>query len=160
MKKKLVKSGSCSKLQPATPQTTRTLTRCSTVNAVAVNPAKDAHFSGSVSEAPMTFPVSPVIQPRGQHPTPFNISLSKEEVAVGKAVIDEVFGISSLVLCGLDFLRTRGYVSPHGVEVSAWWSPGDLGSAVEDAQVALVRLDELNQRLYKLCYGALPKKCT
>ena len=203
MKKKSAKSGSCSKLQPATPQKTKTLTRCSTVSAAELNAAKDAHVSGSVSKAPMLFPVSPeehekikeaiaslhdididglpgiaigdtvlglrwaleamirpMIQPRSHHHVPFNINLSKEEAAVGKAVINEVFRIGNSVLCGLHFLRTRGYVSPVGVEVPACWSPGDFWNAVEDAQAALVHLDGLNQKLYKLRYGALPKKAT
>jgi hypothetical protein len=203
MKKKSGKSGSCSKLQPATPQKTGTSTRCSTVSAVALNPANGADVSGSVSKPPILYPVSPeqhekikeaiaslydididglpgiaigdtvlglkwaleamitpAIQPRSHHRVPFNINLSKEEAAVGKAVINEVFRISNSVLCGLHFLRTRGYVSPYGAEVPACWSPGDFWNAVEDAQAALVHLDGLNQKLYKLRYGALPKKAT
>lgn len=200
-KKQSVKSGCCSKLQPATYPNATTLSRCSTVSAAELNAAKDAAVSGSVSTAPMLFPVSPeehekikeaiaslydidvdglpgialgdtvrgltwameamitpVIQPCGHHHGPFNINLSQAEVAVGKAVIDEVFRISNSVLCGLHFLRTRGYVSAYGAEVPACWSPGDFWSAVEDAQAALVRLDGLNQKLYELRYGALPKK--
>jgi hypothetical protein len=94
--------------------------------------------------------INPVIQPRSHHHVPFNIHLNKEEAALGQAVINEVLQISSSILCGLYFLRTRGYVSRSGCEIPACWSPGDFWMAIEDARAALVRLEAINEKLGQL----------
>jgi len=177
------------------------VTRCSTVSAVALNPAKNTDVPGSGSEASMLTPVSPkehekikqaiaslhdidtdglpslaigdtvlglrwaleamirpMIQPRSHHHAPFNVHISKEESALGQAVINEVFGISCLVLVGLNHFSPLGFVNPCGAEITAVWSPGDFWEVVAEAQAALKRLEALAGKLCELRYGALPKK--
>ena len=102
--------------------------------------------------------VAPLTEPRLQHNAPFNARLAREEAEVGQAVINEVWQVSCAVLCGLVFLRTRGYVSRSGVECPADWSPGDFWSAVDDACAAMERLKALTQKLYELRYGPVPTK--
>ena len=101
--------------------------------------------------------ISPQIEPRGQHRVPFNIRLTKEEAAVGRAAIDTAWEISSFVLAGLQYLRPRGYVSRWGAEVPAMWSPGDLRHAVESARAALVDLEASIDKLSQLKVSALSK---
>lgn len=97
--------------------------------------------------------ITPLVEPHDQHYVPFNIRLTQDEAAVGRAAINEVWQISSSLLTGLHFLRTRGYVSRWGAEVPAMWSPGDFYSAIEGARDALARLEALNDKLHVLKFG-------
>ena len=101
--------------------------------------------------------LSPMIQPQCQHCIPFNACLTKEEALVGRAAINEAWKVSCSVLGGLDYLTTRGYVSRWGAECPAHWSPGDFCNAIDDARAALMRLEALNDKLYQLRYGKLPR---
>jgi hypothetical protein len=101
----------------------------------------------------LEYAISPKVEPRCQHQVPFNLSISKEEEALGQAAIDEVWQISAALLVGLRFFQTRGFVSEWGVECPASWSPGDVYSAINDARDALGRLEVLNDKLYNLAYG-------
>jgi hypothetical protein len=97
--------------------------------------------------------ISPRIEPQSQHCIPFNIRLSQDETTLGRAAIDEVWAISCLLLVGLEHLKTQGYISRHGVEVPAGWSPGDFYNAIEDARAALTRLEAFNDKLCQLKYS-------
>jgi hypothetical protein len=101
---------------------------------------------------------SRLIEPRDQRSVPFDIRLTKKEAAVGQAAINEAWQIISCVLVGLFFLKARGYVNRFGVELPTCWSPSDFYNAIEDARAALVRLEALNDKLYNLQRGRLPKE--
>jgi hypothetical protein len=94
--------------------------------------------------------ISGKVEPREHHHVPFNIQLTREEAALGRAAVAEVWEISADVLVGLACLRARGYVNHNGGEVPALWSPGDFYHALEDARNALFRLEALNDKLYQL----------
>lgn len=105
----------------------------------------------------LEYAISQKVEPRGQHLVPFNLSISKEEVVCGRATIHEVWEICAALLCGLMFFQTHGHVTARGVEIPACWSPGDFCSVIEDARDALGRLEVLNDKLYNLKGGTLPK---
>ena len=94
--------------------------------------------------------VSVKVEPRKHHQVPFNIQLTRQEAALGRAVVAEMWEIASCVLMGLEFLQPRGHVSRWGFEVPATWSPGDFYNAIEDARNAFFRLEALNDKLYQL----------
>lgn len=103
----------------------------------------------------LEYAISPKIQPRCQHPVPFNLSFSKAEEALGQGASNEVWKIIATLLVGLGFLETRGVVSRSGVECPASWSPGDLSDAIEEARDSLVRLEALNDKLCSLECGTV-----
>jgi hypothetical protein len=93
--------------------------------------------------------IRPKLEPRQQHPIPFNVSLSEEAEALRQAAMDEVWRISAELLYALQHLRTRGSVN-EGFEFPAGWSPGDVSYNLELVRDALGRLETLNHKLYNL----------
>jgi hypothetical protein len=72
-------------------------------------------------------------------------------------VLSEAWKVTRAILVGLQYFHTRGFVSRHGAEVPAMWSPGDFSSSIESSRKALDRLAALNEKLYQLKIGTRPE---
>jgi hypothetical protein len=104
--------------------------------------------------------LTPRIEPMEQHPVWFNVSLTQEEVVVGRAAEQEIWSICCGLLSGLQYLTTRGRINLNQVEIPATWSPGDLSCAIQETRPRLERLTTLTDTLYCLRQGEPTYKST